>query len=355
MARRWHLVLILMVVLICYSFYQNLQHQVQSAQGPRKRYLELPEAECLRLKSLILNSTIKTLDTSKFYTLINALQRCPWKGNQTARDLKQSQFRMCCNASHALMMTQENTEVGHSIQYDGDNNSKNITESIFKLFPETSLFTKPIRSCAVVGNSGILRNSLCGADIDRADFVFRLNLPPLNWTKDVGTKTDLVSANPSILIDKYRSLMEQRKPFINMVKAYGSALILLPAFSFLMNTGVSLRTLYSMKDFDLSNQVVFLNPRYLRNLTSYWKGFGLKFHRMSSGFMLASAAFELCEKVTLYGFWPFPEDLERTPILYHYYDNKPPKAGFHSMTDEFYQYLLMHSQGSLQLQLVQCY
>ncbi|CAJ0958699.1 unnamed protein product [Ranitomeya imitator] len=153
---------------------------------------------------------------------------------------------------------------------------------------------------------------------------------------------------------RYRSLREQRKPFINMVMAYGSAFIILPAFSFGMNTEVSLRTLYSLEDFDMNNRVVFFNPQYLKNLTSYWKRIGLKFRRMSSGLLLASAAFEVCEKVTLYGFWPFSEDLEGTPIPHHYYDNVPPKPGFHSMSDEFYQYLIMHSQGALKLQLGQC-
>ncbi|XP_069623598.1 alpha-N-acetylneuraminide alpha-2,8-sialyltransferase-like [Ranitomeya imitator] len=354
MARRWHLVLVLVVVLIGYSFYQNVQHRGQSAQRLRRTYMELPEAECLHLKSLIFNSTLKQLDTSMFYKLINALQGCSWIANQTARDLRRSQFRMCCNASRTLIMTKENSAVGQTIQYDGEKRSKNITESLYQLFPETSPFTKPIRSCAVVGNGGILRSSSCGVNIDQADFVFRLNFPPLNWTKDVGIKTNLVTANPSILIDKYRSLREQRKPFINMVKAYGSAFIILPAFSFGMNTEVSLRTLYSLEDFDMNNRVVFFNPQYLKNLTSYWKRIGLKFRRMSSGLLLASAAFEVCEKVTLYGFWPFSEDLEGTPIPHHYYDNVPPKPGFHSMSDEFYQYLIMHSQGALKLQLGQC-
>ncbi|XP_073402960.1 alpha-2,8-sialyltransferase 8F-like [Dendrobates tinctorius] len=352
MARRRHLVLALVVVLTGYSIYWN---RLQSAQRSRRRYMEVPESECLRLKSLILKSTMKKLDKSTFYAVTNSLQGCPWKANQTERYLKRLQFRACCNASRTLMMTQENTAIGQIVQYDAEKRSKkNITESLYKLFPETSPFTKPIRSCAVVGNGGILKSSLCGADIDQADFVFRLNLPPLNWTQDVGTKTDIVSANPSILKDKYSSLREQRKPFINMVKAYGSALILLPAFSFAMNTEVSLRTLYSFEDFGMKNQVVFFNPQYLRSLTSYWKGIGLKFKRLSSGLMLASAAFEVCEKVTLYGFWPFSEDLEGTVILHHYYDNKLPKPGVHSMPEEFYQYLLMHCQGALKLQLGQC-
>ncbi|CAI9600656.1 unnamed protein product, partial [Staurois parvus] len=213
----------------------------------------------------------------------------------------------------------------------------------------------PIRSCAVVGNGGILNSSFCGAEIDRADFVFRLNLPPLNWTNDVGTKTDVVIANPSILMNTFNSLMERRKPFILKMKEYGSALIILPAFSYLQkNTAVSLRALYTINDFDLNSRIVFFHPDYLRSLTSYWKHMGIKSLRLSSGLMLMSAAVEICDKVTLYGFWPFSQDLDGVPILHHYYDNALPKPNVHSMPEEFYLYLQMHIKGSLRLNLGRC-
>lgn len=355
MARHWHLALVLAMVLTCLSFYLNLHSRVQNIHWSQRENMKLPEAECLHLKSLILNSTKHKLKDAQFFTVNNALQRCSWIANQTAHELLQSEFMKCCNASHALMVTQENTPVGFIIRFDGDGRTRNVSQSLFDLFPKTSPFAKPIRSCAVVGNGGILRNSSCGADIDAADFVFRLNLPPLNWTKDVGTKTHLVTANPSILIEKYASLHNYRKPFINRVKAYGSALILMPAFSYSMNTEVSLRTLYSLDDFDLSSKVVFFNPHYLQKLSAYWRAAGLRFARMSSGLMLASVAIEVCQKVTLYGFWPFSQDLEGALIPHHYYDNVPPKPGMHSMSAEFNQYLQMHSQGALQLKLGQCY
>ncbi|KAM5127387.1 alpha-2,8-sialyltransferase 8E-like [Mantella aurantiaca] len=313
------------------------------------------QAQVSKLRELAVVVTNRIFKGQKFMEVVKALQGCRWKEDQTERSLLQEKLAKCCNASYSMVMTQENTAVGHLIRFDAEKKiTKNVTASLYSLFPKKSPFQKSIGSCAVVGNGGILKNSSCGAEIDGADFVFRLNLPPLNWTSDVGTKTNLVTSNPSILIDKFSSLTEKRKPFITMVQEYGSTLILLPAFSYSANTVVSLRTLYTIEDFDLNSKVVFFNPNYLSNLTSYWKSIGLKSVRLSSGLMMVSAAIELCDKVTLYGFWPFPLDLDGVPILHHYYDNVPPKPGIHAMPHEFYQFLQMHVQGSLRLNLGHC-
>ncbi|KAM9312078.1 alpha-2,8-sialyltransferase 8F-like [Gastrophryne carolinensis] len=290
----------------------------------------------------------------EFFQIVKALQGCPWIQNKEERSLLQSQLKACCNASYSMIVTQENSPVGNTISYDAEEKTLNITENFYSLFPKKSRFLKPLGNCAVVGNSGILNGSFCGAKIDNADFVFRMNLPPLNQTKDVGTKTDLVTANPSIIIDKYGSLRERRKPFINKIKEYGSSLLLLPAFSYSFCTDVSLRILYTLEDFDLNSRVVFFNPDYIKRLDSHWKSKGLQSYRMSSGLMLVSVAVEVCEMVTLYGFWPFSEDLNEVPVSHHYYDNVPPNPGMHFMPDEFYQYLQMHIQGSLFLNLAQC-
>lgn len=355
MARHWKVLLILSTGMACYLLYQNLQTQHGAGHHrSNKPKPILPPEECSHLKSLILNSVMKIFQRKHFFETVKALQGCLWREDLTERNLLKEKFQKCCNASYSMIVTQENTPIGHTIHYDGDKGSKNVTASLYSLFPKKSPFHKPIKRCAVVGNGGILNNSFCGTEIDRAGFVFRLNLPPLNWTNDVGTKTDVVTANPSILVNKFSKLMERRKPFSTRIKEYGPTLIILPAFSYLQDTEISLRALYTINDFDLNSRAVFFNPDYLKNLAVYWKHIGIKAPRLSSGLMLVSAAIEICDEVTVYGFWPFSQDLDGVPISHHYYDNALPTPKFHDMPEEFYQYLKMHIQGSLHLNLGQC-
>ncbi|CAH2272436.1 alpha-2,8-sialyltransferase 8F [Pelobates cultripes] len=245
------------------------------------------------------------------------------------------------------------------------------------MFPKVSPFPdKPYRRCAVVGNGGILLNSCCGSEIDQANFVFRhlqtpeegsrgwrkqsqkalrFNLPPMNYSGDIGTKTDLVTVNPSILHTSFSRLNEQRKPFVDLVKTYEPALIVMPAFSFTSNVDVSLKVFHTLQDFESQQKVAYFHPDYLTNLALYWKKRGLKAHRLSSGLMIVSTALELCDEVTLYGFWPFSRGATGKPISHHYYDNTLPKRGFHSMPDEFFFYNQMHSKGILRLKIGTCY
>uniref|UniRef100_A0A8C5WIL6 ST8 alpha-N-acetyl-neuraminide alpha-2,8-sialyltransferase 6 n=1 Tax=Leptobrachium leishanense TaxID=445787 RepID=A0A8C5WIL6_9ANUR len=222
--------------------------------------------------------------------------------------------------------------------------------------PQSSPFRhRPMRSCAVVGSGGILLNSCCGAEIDRADYVIRFNLPPMNYSYDIGRKSDMVTANPSILINKYSRLNARRRSFMDLVKMYEPAMILMPAFSYSMNTDVSYKAYYTLEDFRSQQKVVYAHSHYLANLRRYWMKNGLKAPRLSSGLILVSAALEVCDKVTLYGFWPFPQGVDGNMITNHYYDNVPPKPGFHSMPDEFSFYAKMHSQGILRLKVGRCF
>ncbi|KAK2105286.1 Alpha-2,8-sialyltransferase 8F [Saguinus oedipus] len=214
----------------------------------------------------------------------------------------------------------------------------------------------PYNQCAVVGNGGILNKSLCGAEIDKSDFVFRCNLPPTTGdvSKDVGSKTNLVTVNPSIITLKYGNLKEKKALFLEDIATYGDAFLLLPAFSFRANTGTSFKVYYTLEESKARQKVLFFHPKYLKHLALFWRTKGVTAYRLSTGLMITSVAVELCENVKLYGFWPFSKTIEDTPVSHHYYDNMLPKRGFHQMPKEYSQILQLHVKGILKLQFSKC-
>lgn len=265
-----------------------------------------------------------------------------------------------CHAVSKAVVTQNNTPLGSKVVYDGERRKPlQVTQALFNILAKEQPFGNATwESCAVVGNGGILANSSCGEEINSAQFVIRCNLPPLDdrYEKDVGNKTNLVTANPSILHEKYSGLMERRRPFVESLHSYGQALLLLPAFSYGHNTPVSLRAFYTLEDFGSDGPLpIFLNPEYLRTLTKFWRERGLNVVRPSTGLIMASLALEICTNVHLYGFWPFgkhPNDSR--PITNHYYDNRESKKNVHSMPSEFEQLLKLHKQGVVHIHLGEC-
>ncbi|XP_059190909.1 alpha-2,8-sialyltransferase 8F-like [Centropristis striata] len=266
-----------------------------------------------------------------------------------------SELSSKCNGFDKAIITQANTPVGSKIVYDGEKKSLEVTPEIFSTFAkEHPLPNQMLDTCAVVGNGGILTDSGCGKMIDSAQFVFRCNLPPLE-DEDVGTKTDLVTANPSILTDKYGALQGRRRPFVESLGIYGNSLLLLPAFSYGQDTSVCQRAVYSIEEFESPIRPVFFNPEYLQKLAIFWRSHSVKAARLSTGIMMTSLALELCSNVHLYGFWPFSNHpLGLYALTNHYYDDVKAKAGVHVMTVEFDLLLQLHSQGVLRLHLEDC-
>ncbi|NXQ69412.1 SIA8F sialyltransferase, partial [Quiscalus mexicanus] len=269
-----------------------------------------------------------------------------------------SELASCCDAVHNFIASQNNSPLGSNMSYEVDSKKTIlITQDIFKMLPASSLLSVySFKNCAVVGNGGILKNSSCGAEIDSSDFVFRCNLPPTtgNISKDVGNKTNLVTVNPSIIAQKYNKLNEKKTEFLENIAVYGDAFLLLPAFSFRSNTATSFKVYHTLKESKAAQRAIFFHPTYLKSLAQFWRTKGVKAYRLSSGFMITSAALELCENVKLYGFWPFSKSTEKMPISHHYYDNQLPKPGFHAMPKEYNQILQLHGKGILKLQFGKC-
>ncbi|XP_013878041.1 alpha-2,8-sialyltransferase 8F [Austrofundulus limnaeus] len=263
-----------------------------------------------------------------------------------------------CHGSEKAIITKVNTQLGSQIVYDGERKRiLTVNQEMLDNFPnENPLPNKKWQTCAVVGNGGILANSSCGKRIDSAQFVIRCNLPPVTdgYEKDVGVKTNIVTANPTIFLQKYGALTGRRLPLMKKLQNYGDSLLLLPPFSFGMNTAVCLRVLYTIEDFGGPVRPVFINPDYLYNVSLFWRSQGLKATRPSTGIIMVSLALELCETVHLYGFWPFevhPYSFQE--LANHYYDNKKATS-FHAMPVEFKLLLELHKKGVLKMNLGDC-
>ncbi|KAM8800592.1 alpha-2,8-sialyltransferase 8F isoform 1-T1 [Rhynchonycteris naso] len=305
-----------------------------------------------------LSNKTKRYSEDDYLQIITDIQSCPWTRQIEEYESFRAKLASCCDAVQNFIVSQNNTPVGTNMSYEVE--SKNailIRRNIFNMFPVSQPFVAyPYSQCAVVGNGGILNKSLCGAEIDKSDFVFRCNLPPTtgNISKDVGSKTNLVTVNPSIIRLKYGNLKEKKAEFLEDIATYGDTFLLLPAFSFRANTGASFKVYNTLKESNVRQKVIYFHPKYLKNLALFWRTKGVMEYRLSTGLMIASVAVELCENVKLYGFWPFSKTVQDTPISHHYYDNKLPKRGFHEMPKEYSQILQLHMKGILKLQFSKC-
>ncbi|CAJ1076248.1 Hypothetical predicted protein [Xyrichtys novacula] len=280
-----------------------------------------------------------------------------YQTSEHCKDCK-AQLKSECQGFDKAIITQANTPVGTKLVYDGEKRTIQVTPEMFSTFTKEYPFpNKTWDTCAVVGNGGIMAESGCGEMIDSAQFVIRCNLPPLKngFEKHVGVKTNLVTANPSILFKKYGSLMGRRRLFVENLQIYGDSLLLLPAFSYGSNTPVSLRAANAIEDFGSPIRPIFFNPEYLKKLAAFWQGQSLRAVRLSTGIMMASLALELCRDVHVYGFWPFGYHPHRFyDLKYHYYDDTPFPRGLHAMPAEFELLLQLHRQGVLKLHLGDC-
>ncbi|KAG9346405.1 hypothetical protein JZ751_006716 [Albula glossodonta] len=289
-----------------------------------------PKLRCekLREKFLSAEESKTPLNMKSFTDDLRVLMRCPHKPNITQRERYRVELRACCNATGSLFLTRENTFKGQRIKYETNRKiSKLVDNTVFNMLPPSTPWKNGSRfsRCSVVGNSGILRNSSCGTEINSADIVFR-----------------------------YPDLEKRPKPLLDRVSAYSDAPLLLPAFAYTFCTDISFKVHKVLRMNRPHQKVVFFNPEYLLQLFQYWQRRGLQEIRLTSGLMLASVAIELCDEVQLYGFWPFETDLYGRPVTHHYYDDIGPSRRMHAMPKEFVQLLRMHSQGSIRLNLDRC-
>ncbi|XP_066289585.1 alpha-N-acetylneuraminate alpha-2,8-sialyltransferase ST8SIA3-like [Branchiostoma lanceolatum] len=215
-------------------------------------------------------------------------------------------------------------------------------------------------TCAVVGNSGVLLGSQCGAEIDSMDYVIRIDLPVINgYEKDVGKRTSMVLFNlkgPDRIRES--SLFKNRS-----------------------------RDVYESRFRSVEGAVLFADKRSRKNLNTAVKAYKLSFPlltrtgKLRTGIMgIASQIAKkkmrgspsvglvgvllmttMCDHPYMYGFYPFTQDANNNSILYHYYPGDfvdPPLhhafAPQHKMNQEYDFNRELHRRGVLKMQVGPC-
>nr|XP_043610608.1 beta-1,6-galactosyltransferase GALT29A-like [Erigeron canadensis] len=194
------------------------------------------------------------------------------------------------------------------------------------------------KSCAVVGNSGILLKSNRGEEIDRHDFVIRLNNARIGgYERFVGSKTSLSFMNSNILHlcsrrggcfchpygEKVPIMMYMSQPIHFLDYAVCNSSYKAP----LMVTDPPLDMLcmrivkyYSVKRFLKETG---------KELES-WSGLhgGTEFH-YSSGMQAIMLALGVCDKVSIYGFG------KSDTAKHHYHTNQKTELSLHDYQAEY--------------------
>ncbi|XP_067289869.1 CMP-N-acetylneuraminate-poly-alpha-2,8-sialyltransferase isoform X2 [Pseudorasbora parva] len=234
--------------------------------------------------------------------------------------------------------------------------------TMISLLPEVSpLKNKTFKTCAVVGNSGILLKSGCGKEIDSHNFIIRCNLAPLqDFADDVGLRSDFTTMNPSVVQRVYRGLRDEteRENFILRLQQLNNSVLWIPAFM----VKVGERNVEIVNELILKHKLkvrtAYPSLRFIRDVRRYWLTNKIYIKRPTTGLLMYTMATSFCDEIYLYGFWPFPEDTNGNSVKYHYYDALTYRylsnAGPHRMPLEFKTLQRLHNKGALKLTTSKC-
>uniref|UniRef100_A0ABM0LZ67 Alpha-2,8-sialyltransferase 8B-like n=1 Tax=Saccoglossus kowalevskii TaxID=10224 RepID=A0ABM0LZ67_SACKO len=218
------------------------------------------------------------------------------------------------------------------------NTDDNVINESKRLEPRSSSFvikkeddsTHPIskqNTCAVVGNSGILLNSCCGNEIDSNDFVIRCNIPEIEkYSRDVGTKTNITNMNTPRVYDLFDHA-NRDKDSLNLYEEFrflnNSILWSRGSTDTVRTSRLDYSIKYLKSKFNLNFPLVYTKGKLqcpvLKNSVNEIKA-------PTAGMVAIAEAFCLCEKISVYGFYPFSIGPDGRTIPYHYFGEMKSKT-----------------------------
>ncbi|CAH1244053.1 ST8SIA4 [Branchiostoma lanceolatum] len=263
------------------------------------------------------------------------------------------------NPDTDLTVIKSQVQLGQLIRYEvSPKEYANITENFFRLIPESSpLLGKHFRSCAVVGNSGILLGSRCGPQIDSADFVFRCNLAAIEgFVNDVGTKSNFTTMNPSVLPHDYKGCFENisiREKFVKRLRLIHDQILHIPAFVIVNGRRDVEFTNAMIVEHHLPIKASYAPVETTKRMKALWKDADFKTKWPSTGSIMSALAACVCDQIHLYGFYPFGMDKDGREIEYHYYGSARNLPS-HNMTEEYRAFQTLHQRKALVLHTEPC-
>nr|XP_054766155.1 CMP-N-acetylneuraminate-poly-alpha-2,8-sialyltransferase-like [Lytechinus pictus] len=229
---------------------------------------------------------------------------------------------------------------------------------------QTDWIEHRVKTCAVVGNSGILLGSNCGPTIDSMDIIIRMNLAEFGfgYSSDVGSRVTYMTINR----EQLRLVLAC---FLNMTKADVEELRRNTTRPVLSAECDNFIRRFRMIQEDVLWLFKGRLPGLQEVLSLLRKRFGLRFKFAYSpldpinptlklwkqkypttGLAMYTAATQLCDEISLFGFYPFYTDDSNRTVLHHYYE--PELKYFevhHKMPQEYKIFLDLDRKGALRL------
>lgn len=206
-------------------------------------------------------------------------------------------------------------------------------------------------TCAFVGNSGTMKYSNYGSEIDGHDMVYRFNQAPTHrYEAQVGSETTFESLNA--------------KHAHNLAKQDTKWLWRDPVPIYLLFEPIKLKeTVLAIHEKFPEVQVLVLSPEFASKAREIYNGLqseleGHEFGCFSgekpmSGFYSLLIAATMCDKIDMYGFEPWEDWMAdgQSDLHYHYFDSEEPRPGAHSFDATFLMYRLVEMSKKVGLHI----